>query len=92
MQTQRHQLHGSSCFILCVLVIIDCFKHTILLGGTAYLTAAGLDTLAISCFGSMACEEECMQSECLIWDQDQIWFNPREDAKYNPPNILYRKC
>ena len=60
-------------------------------GGAGYLTATGLGSRAVACFGSMSSSDIIKESECLIWDNDATdWFNPREDANYRPPEILKR--
>ena len=60
-------------------------------GGAGYLTASGLGSHAVACFGSSSCSDNCEASECLIWDNDAAdWFNPREDASYIPPVNLKR--
>ena len=63
--------------------------------GTAYLTSAGvtigMENIVVSCFGDMSCDDQCDQAECLIWEDDQVWFNPREDAHYVPPKVNYRE-
>ena len=60
-------------------------------GGAGYLTATGLGSLAVACFGSVSCSDKCEASECLIWDNDATdWFNPKEDARYLPPVIQKR--
>ena len=60
-------------------------------GGAGYLTATGLGSLAVACFGSWSCSDNCEAAECLIWDSDATdWFNPKEDAGYQPPAILKR--
>ena len=46
------------------------------------------------CFGAQHCED-CSQpqAECLLWEQGgQGWLDPREDADYSPPDLLYREA
>ena len=69
--------------------VIDNSSVPVLPAGTAYLTSAGLDTMAVACFGEKSCDT-CDQAECLIWDHDGAWFNPREDGHYIPPVHVFR--
>ena len=59
--------------------------------GTAYLTAAAIGSLGVSCFGDMHCSEDCPQTECLTYNQDHVWFNPRELIGYIPPQVIHRE-
>ena len=46
------------------------------------------------CHGAEHCED-CSQPrpECLLWQQGGAgWFDPREDADYSPPAVLYREA
>merc|ERR1711936_1010374 len=69
------------------------FNNTIppLPAGTAYLTAAGVGRVAVSCYGDLHCSGQCRPTECLVYTQDQGWVNPRDLAGYTPPQLEYRE-
>ena len=82
--------------------VLDNSSVPVLPAGTAYLTAVGLGSMAVTCFGEMSCHDRsdrsdchdrsdsCEPAECLIWDHDGAWFNPREDGHYIPPVNVFR--